>query len=119
VVALTFFVIVGALVRWQFGAARVATTLWGVGAAFAAVYYLVPPLRRPLHDGWMRAVMPLGWLVSHLVLGVIYYLILTPTGLLMRAFGRDRLRLRARTDAPSHWVERSSSDDPSRYLRQS
>ena len=107
------------MARWQFGAVQVATILWAIGAVFAAVYYLVRPLRRPLYDGWMRAVQPLGWLVSHLLLGGIYYLILTPTALVMRTFRRDRLRLRSGSGASSHWVSRTSRDDPSRYLRQS
>ena len=117
--ALTFFGIVGAVARWQFEAVQSATALWGFGAAFTALYYGLPPLRRPLLDGWMHAVKPFGWLVSHLLLGVIYYLILTPCGLVMRAFRRDRLVLRSSSDALSYWARRSARDDPSRYLRQS
>ncbi len=117
--ALTFFGILGALALWQFESARAAKILWGTGVVFASVYYVAPPLRRPLHAGWMRAVTPVGWVVSHVVLGFIYYLVITPIGLLMRLLRRDRLQLSSGENATSYWVEHKTSDDPSRYFRQS
>ena len=36
--------------------------------AVIMVYYLVPRLRRPLYRGWIYSVIPIGWLVSHLLL---------------------------------------------------
>ncbi len=41
-----------------------------------------------------------------MVLGIIFYMAVTPTGLLMRLFRRDPLRLRHDPDAPSYWMDR-------------
>ena len=110
--------LVGALLTWRFDLHRAATIVWSVGLGLAIVYYAIPPLRRPLYLGWIYAFFPLGWLLSHLLLGVIYYLILTPIGLVMRLFGRDTLRRRLDPDAESYWIEYGARKDPKRYFRQ-
>ena len=60
--------------------------------AVIVVYYLIPRLRRPLYRGWIYSVIPIGWLVSHLLLIIIYYLLFTPVGLVMRLVGYDPMR---------------------------
>ena len=40
--------------------------------------WLRPDWARPLYVGWLYAVFPIGWTISHLILAVIYFLILTP-----------------------------------------
>ena len=57
--------------------------------------------------------------LSHLVLAVIYYLILTPIAIVMRTFGRDQLRLRFDASARSYWKEHDPAADTARYFRQS
>jgi hypothetical protein len=118
-VVLAFFALVGALLRWQFQLLLAAQILWGTGLTLALLYYWVRPLRLPLYLLWMRAVAPIGWLVSHLVLAAIYYLILTPIAIVMRAFGRDQLRLRFDASARSYWKEHDPAADTARYFRQS
>ena len=44
--------------------------------------------------------------VNPLVMGLLFYLTVTPTGLLMRLFGKDPLRLRFDPEAKSYWIER-------------
>ena len=117
-IALAFFVFVGAtLGRWT-GQPLVARTIWTIGVLVAVVYYAVPAVRRPLFVGWMYAAFPIGWVVSHVLLGVMYYGILTPVGLLMRALGRDPMERRFDRAAPSYWVERERVTDVERYFRQ-
>ena len=53
------------------------------------MYYAIPNVRRLLYLGWMRVFYPIGWVVSHLLLAIVYYLVLTPIGLVMRLFGGD------------------------------
>jgi hypothetical protein len=116
---LLFFGLLAAVARWQFDAEIVSRCLAAAGVAFALVYYALRPLRRTLYSAWMAAVMPIGWLVSHLVLGAIFYGLITPIGAATRLLGRDRLERRFDASADSYWVERTPVRDPSQYLRQS
>ena len=49
----------------------------------------------------------LGRLINPLVMGLLFYLVVTPTGLIMRALGKDLLRLKRDPDATSYWIERT------------
>jgi len=67
----------------------------------------------------MRATRPLGALISHLMLAVIFYLVITPLAVVLRLFGRDALALRSDAASPSYWSARARDDDLGRYFRQS
>ncbi len=92
--------------------------LWWVGGALTLLYALVPPLRRPLYVAWMHAVFPIGWTVSRLIMGVLYYGVVTPMGLVMRLLGRDPMNRRFDPAAKSYWIERSPPPPLERYFRQ-
>lgn len=117
-ILLALFGLVGGLVLWRLDALRVAAGLWGFGLALAVVYYSVPPLQRPLYHTWMRAVQPIGWLVSHALLAIVYYAMVTPLGLSMRLFGRDKLERGFDKEAATYWTEHDPGGDTARYFRQ-
>ncbi len=112
-----FFALLGGVVYLR-GSAHVATLLWEIGLGFFIIYYAVRRLQKPIFLGWIHAVFPIGWLISHLVLGITYYLVLTPIGLIMRLTGRDPLRRRLVREAESYWVKHRPAGDPARYFRQ-
>jgi hypothetical protein len=116
---LVFCVAVGAVLGARLASTQLAAGLAGLGLALAVLYYAVRPLRLPLYLAWMRATRPLGAAFSALLLGVIYFLVITPIGLAARLFGRDALARRFDPAATSYWSRRSPSADPARYLRQS
>jgi Saxitoxin biosynthesis operon protein SxtJ len=109
---------VGAVALFRYDAPRVAAVLWIVGAPFPLLYFAVPALRIPMYQGYMRLFFPLGWLVSHAVLAVLFYGIVTPVALLLRLLGRDPLKRRWDRSAASYWTEHRTGGDASRYLRQ-
>ena len=113
-----FFAIVGAILLWQFDAQATAFVLWIVAAALTILYYVIPPIRRPMYLAWMYAAFPLGWVISHVLMAVIYYLVFTPTGLIMRIVGYDPMHRKFDPDAPTYWVEHKPGGDPERYFRQ-
>ena len=113
------FGIIGSVAYWQFGSLAAARILWGTGLALAAFYYLVPPARRPLHFLWMRAIAPIAFVVSHVVLGFVYYGLVTPIGLVHRVLAGDSLTRRFEREAPSYWVAREPTPEARRYFRQS
>jgi hypothetical protein len=118
VLFLAFAGIVGALARWRFHAPSVALGIWCGAVVLVALYYAIPSLRRPCFVAWSLVTYPIGWLVSHVVLAVVYYLVVTPIGVFVRVTGRVHVRAPFDADAESYWIERRAEDDPQRYLRQ-
>jgi hypothetical protein len=112
------FAIIGTLVRTKLGAAQASIVVWGAGGVVSALYALVPPLRRPIYRGWMYAVFPIGWTVSHILLAFLFYVVVTPVGLVMRVAGRDPMTRRFDRGAASYWVKRGPPPPLERYFRQ-
>ena len=76
-----------------------------------------PQWLKPLFVAWMIAAFPIGWLVSHLLLAAVFFLVVTPIGIALRLTGHDPLRLH-RHQRASEWCRRNEHHDPRRYLRQ-
>jgi hypothetical protein len=98
-----------------FGARAVILLAVGMGGGFLGL--LRPSLLRPVFVGWMVLAFPIGWLVSHLLLGLLFFGVFTPVGLLLRTLGKDSLRLQ-RGNATSSWQDRTQETDLKRYFRQ-
>ena len=113
-----FSVLMGLLLHFRFEASRAALGAVVVGWSLAALYFLFPSLRKPIYLGWMFATFPIGWTVSHLVLAVVYYAILSPIGVVMRLTGRDPLQRRLDRQATSYWSRRQPPESLRRYFRQ-
>jgi hypothetical protein len=111
--------LVGALAWWQFGLPTAARVLWILGGVAALAYYAVPPLRRPMLRSWVVLTFPLGWLISHVFLALVYYGVFTPIGMIQRLLGRDAMRRRPDPSATSFWTERATEREPKSYFKQS
>lgn len=77
-----------------------------ISLAFLAVALLRPVLLAPLNRLWTRFGLLLHHVVNPIIMGLLFYLVVTPTGLVMRALGKDLLRLRFDRQAKSYWIER-------------
>lgn len=113
-----FFALIGAVCWWRAWSETAASVLWMIAAGAGAVYWLAPPLRRTIYLGWMYAALPMGWMVSHALLAMIYYLVFTPIGLVMRCVGYDPMHRRIDRAATSYWIERPAAPNAGRYFRQ-
>jgi hypothetical protein len=98
------FLIIGVLPLASGGAVR--TWSIAVGAIFMAIALLRPPLLAPLNRLWTRFGLLLHGIVSPVVLGFMFFAVITPMGLARRALGKDPLRLRFDRKASSYWVDR-------------
>src|SRR5687768_13101757 len=94
ILLLAFFGLIGGVVYWYSASILIASVLGGIGGFLCVTYYVVRPLRTPMYRGWIQATYPIGWVVSHGLLAIIYYLVLTPIGLIFRLLRRDALRRR-------------------------
>ena len=79
--------------------------------------FVRPRILWPLFVGWMVAAFPIGWVMSHLLLAIVYFGIVTPIGCLLRLRGRDALQLKA-DERTSYWNARPASPDSAQYFRQ-
>ena len=87
---------------WQ----REAAIAWGAASALtAAVTLFVPRLLAPFNRAWYLLGELLGRIVSPIVMGVIFFGLITPVALFGRLRGRDELRMRRRT-VSTHWTDR-------------
>ena len=77
-----------------------------VSAAVLVVTVAAPGLLAVPNRLWMRFGMLLHRVVSPILLGFMFYAVVTPMGLLMRAFGKDPMRLRNSSAADSYWIKR-------------
>ena len=106
--------LVSALLEWRFDLVEAARIVRLAGVAVAVVYYLVPPIRKPLVVGWTMLFFPVGWVLSHVLLAAIYYLVLTPIALVMRLFGKDGMARKLDATAESYRI--SSTKAPAKNL---
>ena len=84
----------------------------GVAAAFALVGLLKPALLSRLNRLWMKLGIFLGKVVSPIALGVLFYGVLTPVGVVIRLTGKDPLRLKLDPSANSYWITREPPGPP-------
>jgi hypothetical protein len=96
----------------------VAAAAWIVAALGCLLIEAAPGLGRRAWVGWMIAALPIGWTVTHLVLLIVFFTVLTPIGLLLRLTGHDPLRRAFDPAAESYWIERKGQRAPASYFQQ-
>jgi hypothetical protein len=77
-----------------------------VSAAFLLVALALPRVLHPLNLLWTRFGRLLSKVTNPIITGLMFYVIFTPAGLLLRLFGKDLLRLKYDRSAPSYWIRR-------------
>ena len=93
-------------------------TLWGLALVVGALGLLAPAAVRPVWVVMMAVALPIGMVVSTILMLLIYYALLTPIGFLMRLGGYDPMRRRKPEGRGSFWIERRPVTDLRRYFRQ-
>ena len=111
-----FFAIIGA-VRFYKDDPTTAYVLWSI-APVGLVGLAWPTFMRYVYVTWMALFFPLGWTVSMVILSSIYYLVVSPIGLIMRLCGHDPCARRPDPAATSYWKPRQPAADVQRYFRQ-
>ena len=88
--------------------------LWAlaVAAAFGAVAIVRPALLATPNRLWMKLGLLLGKIVAPIALGILFYVVLTPLGAVMRMAGKDPLRLKRDPAAATYWIPREPPGPP-------
>ncbi len=106
--------LLAAVGAWR-GHTLVPTVFVGLAVALGGFALLAPGLLGPVHKVWMGMALALGWFNTRLLLSVMYFLTMTPIGVLMRVAGRDPMNRRLR-DRQSYWIQRKQHIDPKRSM---
>ena len=110
-----FFAILAALSLWR------GSTTWHwtlpIALAFLAVALTFPRLLNPLNRLWLKFGLLLYKVMNPLVLGMLFFVTIMPIGLVMRAFGKDFLRLRLDRSAKSYWIDRTPPGPPPQSMK--
>ena len=112
------FGFVGFVVLRKSGLWEAALPIWAVALLVGVVGLVRPRAIRLVWIGMFYLAFPIGWVVSHLLLAVVLYLVFTPIGLLLRLLGRDPLERRFDPGAASYWTPHRRADRIERYFRQ-
>lgn len=112
-----FFVTAGVL-SWYQQVWNVAYAFWGMAILVSLAGLFIPAARRYIFVGWMCAAYPIGWAMSHILMAIIFFLVITPIGCLLRLCGHDPLHRKFDRAATTYWVPHPASNDKARYFRQ-
>lgn len=107
-------------VLWSYGYATPAKIVGGIGLAVGVVGLILPPAVKPVYMFLSVVSWPIGAVVSYVVMGIFYYVIITGTGLAFRLVGRDPLQRSPDPNASTYWQPKHLPDEESkeRYFRQ-
>lgn len=94
-----------------------AASLGGIAIAGVIASWLAPSVFQRVYVVATRLTRPIGWVVSQLVLALMFFAVLTPLAVAFKVLRRDRLLLTKPALASSFWRPRSRAVDLRRYFR--
>ena len=97
---------------------RVPLILGGAGSVLGLILWLAPRIARPFYVVWYAVACGLGFVIGNVVLAAIFFLMIAPLGLTMRAFGRRSFSKGFDRRAPTYWHEAPPAPEAERYYRQ-
>jgi hypothetical protein len=106
-------VLFGGVLPWLFDRAFPLWP-WIVAGVFLGWALILPKTLYPLYRAWIAIGHVLGWINTRIILGLIFYAMILPIGLIMRVFGRDPMRRRFNKSASSYRVQ--STNQPKENL---
>ena len=80
--------------------------LGGLLVLFGLIF---PAVLRIPYMIWMGAAFAIGWVVSRVILLILFYIVILPIGLIARLLGKDFLNIKIRKDDNSYWIQKSES----------
>ena len=83
---------------------------FSIGLIFIGLGIINPIVLKPAYKIWMTFAVIIGWVMTRVILSFVFYLIITPIGLLTKLLGEDFLALR-RGESDSYWNYRDSSKE--------
>ncbi len=106
------------LILWYLGKTS-SIYFSSVGGLFVIIAVVFPSLLRPFHIVWMILALLMGFVMSRVVLTILFYIVLTPVGIIAKIFGKKFMPLGFDKNAESYWERRENKvKDKIDYERQ-
>ena len=104
---LLFFIVFLAISLWPL-ISQGDLRLWAfiIAVIFFVLGILNSKFLTPLNKLWMKFGLFLGSIIAPLVMGIVYFMVVTPVGLIMRSLGKDLLRMKKSKSAATYWIGR-------------
>ena len=109
--AITIFAalgIIGAIIFWQKG--DTGFIFLAVGLLFLFLGLIRPKLLGPIYKVWMAFALLLGFIMNHLILAFMFYVIISPIGIIKRMIKKDPLQTRLDPNTKSYWIQRTNEN---------
>jgi len=98
---------------------RAAVILWILGAIFFVPGLLFPLVLTPIFKLWLKLAAALAWFNTRLILGLTFFLVFTPIGIVLRIMRKDLIKKRFDPKAKTYWIDRPAMPfDRTRYEKQ-
>jgi hypothetical protein len=108
--------LLGGILAWRHRGA--GWPMISVGTVFVLIAIVAPRTLGFIYGPWMIFSFALGWLVTRVLLTLIFFFVVTPIGLLQRLFGQSAIEVAFRTDATSYWHSRTARPTAGDYEKQ-
>ena len=95
------FLIISSIAFWKDN--PIGIVFLSISVVFAITGLIYPSMLRPLEKAWMKLAYYLSIVMTTVILSLVYYLILTPIGLVMRMLGKDLLKKKLDRSQSSYW----------------
>lgn len=92
--------------------------LIAIGTVLVLAAGMVPSILKWVYAPWMIGALALGWVVTRILLTLVFFLVVTPVGLLQRLFGKRVIEVDFKADAASYWQARTARPAPKDYEKQ-
>ena len=93
------------LFPWIFDMAAMPMWPWIIAGLLWVPALLIPRVLRPVYIIWMKIGHAIGWVNTRIILGVLFYVLVLPMGLIMRLFGKDPMAMKVDKTASSYRVK--------------
>ena len=110
----TAFLVLGGIALWR-GRVLPTQILWGLGGLLILGAALLPARLKPVERAWMAMALQVSRVMTPIVMGIVYFLVLTPIALLMRSAKGNPLV--HRTDATGYWFSKGEKQDAKSDMR--
>ena len=102
------------------GEARLAVTavLGGLALVSGLFSLVYPKANLPIYVGLTLVSYPIGFVLSYVIMGTLFYGLITPVGLLFKLTGRDPMHRKFEPEAESYWVPVATTPTKERYFKQ-
>lgn len=100
----TVFILIAGLLFWK---QKESFLYFGIlGALLISAGLIKPVFLKPLNKAWMTLAILMGWVMTRVILTILFYLVLTPTAFIAKLFRKNFLELKIDKSRSTYWIKR-------------